>query len=134
MLKDVASVNSFESDTSLAWTEGDELDIYFQLVDSSLDKHEQGFNPGGRRYVPAASSTLQVTVESVDDAKVITRYATQPFAQDGSIWKFSVYAADTIRGSPQVRLTLTEPIDQNTNRVTRGVVKGALKVSSQTNC
>lgn len=128
MLKDVQNVNSFEPDTELNWTEGDSLDIYFQLVDSSLDRPEQGFYPSGRRYVPASGATLQCTVECIDGAKTVTRSATQPFAQDGSIWKLSILSSDPIRGNPQLRLKLTEG-----SKTTRGLVKLALRVYPKSN-
>lgn len=128
MLKDVASVNSFESDTQLSWTEGDVVTIYFQLIDLSLDRSDQGFMPAGRRYVPAAGATLSVVFENIDTAKTLTRVATQPFANDGSVWSISILAADTIRGTPQMRMTLTEG-----SKVTRGLVKNALKIHSQSN-
>lgn len=128
MLKDVSSVNSFESDTQLSWTESDALTIYFQLIDISLDKPEQGFQPGGRRYVPATGSTLSVVMENIDDSKAITRLAVQPFSQDGSIWSLSILATDKIRGTPQLRLTLTEP-----SKTTRGLVKNSIKIYSKSN-
>lgn len=126
MLKDVQSVNSFEPDVQLSWTEGDVVDIYFRLIDLTLDRADQGFSPAGRRYVPAAGATLSVSIENVDDAKKITRLATQPFANDGSIWKLSMLSTDTIRGTPQMRLTLTE-----TTKVTRGTVKLAFKIHAK---
>lgn len=126
MLKDVQSVNSFEPDSQLSWTEGDVVDIYFRLVDMTLDRADQGFSHPGRRYVPALGATLNVAIENVDDAKKISRLATQPFSNDGSIWKLSMLSTDTIRGTPQMRLTLTEG-----TKVTRGLVKLALKIHAK---
>jgi hypothetical protein len=111
------------------WTEGDALTIFFVIVDLSLDKADQGFSPAGRRYVPAAGATLSVTIENIDDNKKVVRTATQPFSQDGSIWSLPILATDSIRGSPQMRLTLTEGA-----KVTRGIVKNILKIQSQANC
>ncbi len=128
VLKDVQSVNSFEADTELSWTEGDTLDIHLQLIDVSLDRALQGFQPEGRRYVPTAGATLSCVIENIDDAKKITRLATQPFANDGSIWRLSILATDVIRGTPQLRLTLTEG-----TKVTRGLVRLALKIHPRSN-
>lgn len=128
VLKDVQSVNSFEADTELSWTEGDTLDIHLQLIDVSLDRALQGFQPEGRRYVPAAGATLSCVIENIDDAKKITRLASQPFANDGSIWRLSILATDVIRGTPQLRLTLTEG-----TKVTRGLVRLALKIHPRSN-
>lgn len=123
ILIDCQNVNSWEPSTETSWTEGDTVDVYFQLIDASLDRPDQGFNPSGRRYVPGTGATLSCALENIDDAKKITRLATQPFAQDGSIWKLSVLAADTIRGTPQLRLTLTEG-----SRITRGLAQLGIKI------
>jgi len=128
MLKDVANVNVWEPDTQLSWTEGDQLTIYFQLVDMSVDKPDQGFNPPGRRYVPASGATLSVTLENIDQAKQLTRFAVQPFTGDGSIWSLSIMSTDVIRGTPQMRLTLTEG-----GVVTRGLAKCSIKIWPQEN-
>lgn len=128
MLKDVGNVNVWEPDTSLSWTEGDQLTIYFQLIDASVDKPDQGFNPPGRRYVPAAGATLSVTLENIDQAKQLTRFAVQPFVGDGSIWSLSIMSTDAIRGSPQMRLTLTEG-----GVVTRGLAKCAIQICPKSN-
>lgn len=126
-LNDVANVNSFEYADVAEFTEGDPASVYFQLIDASLDKSLDGFVPAGRRYVPAAGATLQVTVETIDDAKVITRQATQPFANDGSVWKLDFLASDKIRGTANLRLKLTE------GSVTRtGLVKNGLRIASAT--
>jgi hypothetical protein len=124
VLKDVASVNSWEPDDQVTWTEGDVVDIYFQLIDASLDTSNQGFHPSGRRYMPVAGATLSCVLENIDDAKVLTRSATQPFAQDPSIWKLQVLATDKVRGSPQMRITLTE----TGPKITRALIKNVLKI------
>lgn len=128
MLKDVAGVNSYEYDTQVQWTEGDTTTIYFQLIDSSLDNSSQGFQPPGRRFVPAAGATMSVTLENIDDARKLTRLATQPFANDGSIWALQIQASDKIRGTPQLRMTLTQA-----GVVTSGLVKNALKIHPKSN-
>lgn len=124
-LNDVANVNSFEFADIAEFTEGDAASVYFQLIDASLDKASQNFKPSGRRYVPASGSTLQVIVESIDDSKTITRYATQPFSQDGSIWKLDFLSSDTIKGTANLRLKLTE-----SGVLRTGVVKNGLRIYS----
>lgn len=128
MLKDVQTVNSFESSSQIQWTEGDALNLHFQLVDGSLDTETSTFRPAGRRFVPAAGATLTVDLENIDDAKKLTRLASQPFAQDGSIWRLQVLAADKIRGSPQLRLTLNEG-----GVITRGLLKMAIQIYPKSN-
>jgi len=123
-LKDVANVNSFEATDSISFTKGDSLVAYFRLVNADLDLTSEGFSPPGRRYVPAVGATLQVKLESIDDSKTISRIATQPFVGDASIWAVSILSTDTIQGTIQLRLTLTEG-----STVTRGVLRNAFRVS-----
>lgn len=107
-LNDVSGVNSFDHVTSIELGAGDPSTVYFQLVDASVHRSEDGYRPAGRRYVPAAGATLQVVLENIDDAKKITRYATQPYAQDPSIWALSIQASDAIEGTVPLRMTLNE--------------------------
>jgi hypothetical protein len=130
-LVDVASANSFEHSEVLEFTVGDAGDVYFQLVDASLDKSVHGYVPPGRRYIPASGATLQCTVESIDDAKKIVRYATAPFAGDQSIWKLSFLATDTIKGTANIRLKLTEPAGES-SLIRQGVAKASLRIYSDT--
>lgn len=126
MLQDVQSVNSFEFTDVLEFNEGDLPQIHFQLIDSSLDKAEKGFFPGGRRYMPAAGATLTATLWSVDASKTITRACTQPFAQDPSIWRLQLLAGDTVVGFRDLRIALTEGAV-----TTNGTVRHAVSVQPQ---
>lgn len=122
-LNDVSSVNSFEYGDQAVWSDGDQTVFYFQLINAALDTDRQGFVPAGRRYMAAAGATLQLTFQNIDSSKTVTRLATQPFPEDGSIWSVSVLATDPIHGSPQILLVLTE-----SGVVTRGLVKNAVKI------
>jgi hypothetical protein len=102
--------------------------LYFQLVDASLDTDMQGYNPSGRRYMPATGSTMTVQLQNIDDSKVVTRTATQPFVGDASIWSIQILATDAVHGSPQMLLTLVEP-----TKTIRGLVKNAIKIHSTSN-
>jgi hypothetical protein len=126
MLQDVASVNSYELTEEVEFTQGDTVDIYFQLVDASLDKAVKGFVPSGRRYVPAAGATLSVKLDNIDDNIQVTRAASQPFANDSSIWKVSVLSTDRIIGTCAMVLTLTEA-----GKVTRGRIEAVVLIRSQ---
>lgn len=108
-LNDVQGVNSFNYAPGVEFFGGDNQTVFFQLIDASLDKSEQGFFPSGRRYVPAASSTLLVSLGNINDAKKMDRSATQPFAQDPSIWSFPILATDPLKGTVSIKLVLTEP-------------------------
>lgn len=124
-LNDVANVNSFEYADEAQFTEGDPASVYFQLIDSSLDKPVQGFVPAGRRYMPPSGATLQCTVESLDNAKTIVRLATQPFANDPSIWKLDFLSSDKIRGTANILLKLTEG-----SVIRQGRIKDVLRIHS----
>jgi hypothetical protein len=116
-LNDVVSVNSMEIANSLEMYAGDDQTFYFQIVDLSLDRAEQGFSPAGRRYMPPAGSTLVVTLMNVDDAKVVRRYASIPFAQDPSIWSIPLLASDPLRGTVNLRMELSQPAPGPSTRI-----------------
>lgn len=128
LLKDVSNVNSFEYADVAEFTKGDALSVYFQLIDSSVHTTICGYNPSGRRYSPASGATMSVTIENIDDAKKVTRTATQPFALDPSIWKVDILATDVIAGTANLRITLTEGAV-----ITRGLVKSAFRIWPQSN-
>lgn len=109
-LIDVAGVNSFEYSQSPEWYEGDSQTLYLQLIDASLDRPEEGFVPAGRRYIPVANAILTVTLVNIDSAKVVERVATQPFTQDGSIWRIEILPTDPLKGSINVKLKLEEGV------------------------
>ena len=126
MLDSVGSVNDFDYVDQVQFTEGDAIDVYFQLIDSSKDKVLQQFKPAGRRLMPAAGATLQVTLDNLDDDKKLVRSATQPFALDPSIWKLSILATDAVRGTVNLLLQLTE-----SGKITRGRLDAGLAVANQ---
>jgi hypothetical protein len=126
ILENVASVNAWDYAQVGEFTEGDAPTIYFQLVDLSKDRAERGFVPAGRRYVPSAGATLSVTLDNIDDARKITKTATQPYAQDPSIWALVLTTADKLRGTVNMKLTLTE----SGAKVSYGTLQPALNVSA----
>lgn len=123
MLSDVNNVNSFDYTTNVSWTVGDTTTVYFQLIDASKNIPSSMYqpSPAGLRYMPAAGATLSVTLQSIDDDKTITRAASQPFSQDPSIWALSILATDTLSGTFDLQLALTQ-----SSVVTRGVVNQAV--------
>lgn len=124
-LTNVANVNSFQYLTQFEAQEGFAGDIYFQIIDATVDRSDQGFSPPGRRYVPSAGATLTVKFDNINDAKVVSRVATNPFPNDLSIWKVSVLASDPIVGTVTMALTLNEG-----GVVSSGFINGALRVQS----
>jgi hypothetical protein len=126
-LNGVANVNVFDVASSIEIAQGDTQDLYVQLIDASLDRIDQGFNPSGRRYMPATGATMNVTFTNTDTGPSITgdfalsprinpsvqnkftRAAVQPFPGDSSIWKVSLLASDPLNGTVQMKVVLTEP-------------------------
>lgn len=108
ILSGVGNVNVFAYTTAVEASVGDAVDVYLQLVDVEQHLNSQGFFPAGNRYMPLAGATLAVDVQNLDAAKAFTRVATQPFAQDPSIWRFSVLATDPVAGTVSLRLRLVE--------------------------
>lgn len=121
-LNQVSSVNAFEYVSNAQWTAGDTVTLYFQLIDLNLDKPVQGFQPAGRRYMPAAGATLSVKLDNINDAIAVTRSATQPYPQDSSIWAVQILSTDTIRGTCDLVLNLTESAVKTSGRVVAGVL------------
>ena len=128
ILKDVNTVNSFEYANQMSWTTGDTVTVHIQLIDASKDKALDGFKPTGRRFIPDTGSVLTVTLESMDDAKSVTRVAVQPFATDGSIWSFQILSTDLVSGTPQLRLSLNQG-----SVLTSGLVKNSFKIFPNSN-
>ena len=124
MLDNVSNVNSFDTVDQVKFTQGDALDVSFQLID--LNKGTSN-KPVGERYMPAALSTLNVVVSTINTATTLTKVATQPFANDTSIWKIQILATDNIAGTFTMKLALTQG-----GVVTNGVVKAALSIVPQT--
>jgi hypothetical protein len=122
-LTDVANVNVFQESEQFQMTEGDAVDIYFQLRDISVQTAYQGYKNPGRRYMPAAGATLVVQIDTMNSANVasVTKTAIQPFLQDPSIWKISLLATDPVAGTKRIKLTLTEGA-----AVTNGIVNSAI--------
>lgn len=134
-------MNSFEYGQDPELYAGDQVSVYLQLVDESTGSMSSVATPywatfgvpsGGqqvlgaaRRYMPAAGATLQVTLDSVDDAQKIVRYATQPFAQDASIWRLDLAPADPITGTVDLRFLLLEGSVPH-----RALLRGGLRVRS----
>ena len=108
VLNSVVSVNSFTETEELEFHVGDPTTLYLQLVDLDQRPSCQGYNPPGRRYMPTAGATLAVTFINIDSAKQFIRSATQPYAQDPSIWAIPVLATDPLAGTVDIKVILTE--------------------------
>jgi len=109
-LIDVSSVNDYGTSEQLEMTAGDSPTLYLQLIDLEKNLAKYGYEPAGLRYMPLATTTptLAVTFTHIDDAKQFTRFATQPFTQDPSIWACPILASDPIAGTVTIKCVLTE--------------------------
>ena len=108
-LEDVGSVNNFDVTQQLELNSGDTQNIYFQLIDISVDRAEDGYNPPGRRYMPALTATLSVELLSVECNKQVIRAGVQPFPQDASIWMVPILGTDPLQGTIVMKVRLVEP-------------------------
>jgi len=107
-LSAVGNVNVFSFTTSVEAVAGDAFDVYFQLIDQNQLTNSNGFFPAGNRYMPATGASIVVTVLNIDSAKRFIRVASQPFAQDASILKFSILATDPVPATASLKITVTE--------------------------
>ncbi len=125
ILDQVADVNHFHVVPVQKWYMGDTVTVYLQLVDLSQRPWGDSYRglPGGLRYVPAAGATLTAFLNLLDDSRKVTRALTQAFpTQDPSIWALAILPTDTLRGSPEVQLTLLEGVQQTTCTLPRGSI------------
>lgn len=124
ILDNVVDCNNWEVVNQFEATQGDSNNVYIQLIDAATNKATGGFNPPGKRYMPGVGATLTVLINSIDDAKKISRIAMQPFSLDPSIWKFQILGSDPIVGTCNLKLTLNE-----TGVLTHGTAQMALLIS-----
>lgn len=111
ILKNVANVNNWQYSSQASVQEGQANDIYVQLVD--LDKahgteKSAAFPENPLRYIPqGAVIALTATFPSIDDAAELVIVASQPFADDKSIWKITL-SSTQLPKSGNFKLKLTE--------------------------
>ncbi len=130
MLEDVTGVNSYEYASTHEMSAGDAGYIYFQIKDAAVFKANQKFFPSGRRFIPAAGSTLLCEVGMLNDAKKIVRSASNPFADDRSIWRLQIFNSDNLAaGTFALLLTLNQA-----GVIIRGSIQQAMTVQSDTTC
>ena len=133
ILKNVANINQWQYASQTTIQEGQANEIYVQLVD--LDK-----TPGIEkssvlpdfplRYISqAAAQALQATFPSIDDAAEFAVSGTQPFADDKSIWKFTLTASQLPK-SGNFKLKLTEDGVDKFILVKNSIVVDLLNVGS----
>lgn len=109
MLDSNSTLNNLKYMNQIIITPGSTVTILFQLVD--LDTVQEA-NKFGNRYMPADGASLEIDIQSVNDVNSLNKVATQPFADDKSIWQFSLSATETEEMSgTNMKLTLTEGLN-----------------------
>ena len=96
MLDNVSTLNNLKYLNQVQILPGETTVVRFQLID--VDTKSQT-NQIGNRYIPAntpVAPTMQITIQSVDDSKTITKAATMSFPNDDrSIWEFPLSNLET---------------------------------------
>ena len=122
LLDDVQNVNSMEIATEVSGTAGEMMTVYIQLVNTTRQTCDT--DSPVVRYMPAVGATLNVTFDNIDAAKRVTKVASQPFANDGSVWQVDLTAQDTakVRGTVSLVFTLTEGARAITGRLLAAIL------------
>lgn len=95
--------------------------VRIQLIDLEKKLKEDAL-----RYIPASGATMTVTFFRSQTADVVTKNASNPFADDRSIWQVALTAAEAAKVSSGFLLvTLTEG-----STITKLKVDGLVSASS----
>lgn len=105
-LSDVCSVNQYTQVRELKFLQGNQQKVFFQLCKGDI------------RYIPQGvdSNSVVVSFGSLDEDKRIERTATQPYADDKSIWCVTIGAGDCI-GYDAMSVELTETSGASTTSI-----------------
>jgi len=95
-LDNVIDINNYEEKSQIELFEGQIGSIYIQLKNSN-----------GVRYVPQGSYSLSADFPSIDDLQYLTLTASQPFADDKSIFKID-FPSTSLPKSGAIIVRLTE--------------------------
>lgn len=128
LLKNVSGVNSFEYTQSVRGHRDEPVDVYFQLIDADREPNKGLglYAMKGLRYMPAAGSTLECKLQSIDDSLTVTRFASQPWPTlDPSIWRLQLLGTENIVGTFALQLTLTD-----SGVIRRGSIQQAVVLQS----
>lgn len=125
MLRNVDGVNSFQYADQNYIYEGQENEIYLQIVD--LDKRtkegdSEALPQHPLRYMPEAGATLKGEFDSLFDDEEFEVVATQPFPQDSSIWKMTL-SAEQLPKTGNLTIVLTEG-----TKVKRSIIRNVITV------
>jgi hypothetical protein len=133
ILKNVANVNNWQYASQASIQEGQANDIYVRLVDYDMignNEKSTALPEHPLRYIPqSAVVTLQASFPSIDSAKEFSVNATQPFADDKSIWKISLTSSQLPK-SGNFKLKLTEDGQEKNILAKNAIVVDLLNVGS----
>lgn len=113
ILKNVIDVNHWRHSAQAYLAEGQENEVYIQLVDldqstKSTDEQSAAFPQYPIRYLSQATVIeATATFLNIDDSQEYEIAGTQPFADDKSIWKF-VLSESQIPASGNLQIKITE--------------------------
>jgi len=113
VLKNVNNVNSWQNAAQAFMAEGQPNTLYLQLIDldvsTAVDAEKSpAFPQMPMRYISQATAlSASVDFQSIDDAAAFNIVGTQPFADDKSIWKFTLSAAQ-VPNSGAIKVNVTE--------------------------
>lgn len=126
ILQNVSNINHWEYSTEAHLQEGQLNEFYFQLVDLAKihpAEKSKSLPDFPLRYISQASSvTATVTFPALDSGDQFDITATQPFADDKSIWKVTIPSTQT-PSSGNIVIRVTEDGVSKTF-----VVKSAIRV------
>jgi hypothetical protein len=115
------TLNNFQQIDKINIVKENAATVRIQLIDLEKKLKEDHL-----RFVPASGATMTITFYRSQTADVVTKNATNPFADDRSIWQVTLTAAEAAKVSSGFLLvTLTEGAT-----VTKLKVNGIISVSS----
>lgn len=117
-LKNVSNINTFQYVNQWDISEGSANRLYFQIIDKLKDS---------LRFITQATTySVSVTFLSIDSSSEITKVATQPFADDKSIWYIDLSASE-VPNSGAVKFSITQDSVESKFKVEQAIVVDLLE-------
>ena len=117
ILENVHNINSYEIVSEAVLSDSGPNEMYFQIIDKS--KHEI-------RYITQATTySVSALFSDIDDSEEFEIAASQPFADDKSIWKIT-FASTQIPNSGAFVIKLTEDGVERKFKVSQSLVVNLL--------
>jgi hypothetical protein len=134
ILRNVASVNMWQTTNQAFVQEGQENIVYIQLLDADFStanaERSPAFNEFPIRYLSQASVvSVFAKFDAIDDEDAFEVTGTKPFADDKSIWKF-VLADDQTPRSGNLIIRIVEDGVQRSFLIKNAISVETLNVGS----